>query len=213
MRSVRLSKNSCCVREHWCRAGTDNARSSWDIPSGRAIVAHFSHQHMFDIAWTSGRKELLFSLNSTIAQKGSCRLVHRNVGKNTMAVLQKTFIWSSQVTNHGSVRMSPKQNKSPPCGSSKTCQIQRKLFMEEALRSRWSPVSSAKRSILNGTSQFLWRNSKNEQEMTNHCSQWQFEFSYIGSNQLLFDRPKRPIDGSTLAQPWLGTQWLFFKSM
>ena len=33
---------------------------------------------------------------------------------NTMAVPQKTFIRSSQVTNHGSVRMRPKQSNSPP---------------------------------------------------------------------------------------------------
>ena len=52
--------------------------------------------------------------------------------------------------------------------TTKTSQIQRKLFVEEALRSRWSPVSSAKlvmwrllylsivgRSILNGTPQFV----------------------------------------------------------
>ena len=34
--------------------------------------------------------------------------------------------------------------QSTPCGSSKTSQIQQKLFVDEALRSKWSPVSSAK---------------------------------------------------------------------
>ena len=43
---------------------------------------------------------------------------------------------SLHVTTHGSMRMSPKQNNSPQCGFSKTSQIQRKLFVEEALRSR-----------------------------------------------------------------------------
>ena len=75
--------------------------------------------------------------------------------ENTLAVPQKTFIRSSQVTI-------------PPCGSSKANQIQRKLFVKEALRSRWSLVSSAKlvmwrlfhlsivgRSILSGTPQFV----------------------------------------------------------
>ena len=42
-----------------------------------------------------------------------------------------TFIRSLQVTNNGSMRMSPKQNNSPPCGLSKTNQIQQKLFVEK----------------------------------------------------------------------------------
>ena len=84
-----------------------------------------------------------------------------------MTVPQKTFMRSLQVTSHGSMRMSPKQNNSPACGSSKTSQIQRKLFVE-ALGSRWSPVSSkilvmwrlfhlsiVERSILSGTPQFV----------------------------------------------------------
>ena len=53
------------------------------------------------------------------------------------------------------------------------------------------PLSSLAPSILSGTPQFLWRNLKNEQEKTNHCSQWQCEFSQIGLNQRIFDRPKR----------------------
>ena len=64
--------------------------------------------------------------------------------KNTMAVPQNTFITSSLVKNLEAMRMSPKQNHSPPCGPSKTSQIQRKLFVEKALRSSWSLVSSAK---------------------------------------------------------------------
>ena len=80
--------------------------------------------------------------------------------ENTMAVLQKTF--------GGSLRMSPKQNNSPPCGPS---QIQRKLFAKKVDLSKWH-VSSAKlvmwqlfhlssvgRSILSGTLQFVFQKS------------------------------------------------------
>ena len=56
----------------------------------------------------------------------------------------------------------------------------------------------------------LRRNSKNEQEKTNHCWPWQCELSHIGSNQRLFDRPKSRMDGSSTVQPWLDTQWLLF---
>ena len=48
-------------------------------------------------------------------------------------------------------------------------------------------LSNVARSILSGTTQFLWTNSKNEQEKTNHYSQWQCEFSHIGSNQRFFE--------------------------
>ena len=48
--------------------------------------------------------------------------------KNTVAVPQKTFTRSSQVTNHESVRMSPKQSNSPPCWSLNPSQLLRKLF-------------------------------------------------------------------------------------
>ena len=60
--------------------------------------------------------------------------------------------------------MRPKQSNSPPC----VTQLQRKLFMEKALRSKWRPVFSSKlvmwrlfhlsivaRSILSGTPQFV----------------------------------------------------------
>ena len=105
------------------------------------------------------------SHNLTIAQMS---IGAKKCFQNTIALLQKAFIRSSQLTNHESMRMCPKQNNSPPCGSSKTCQIQRKLFVEEALRSRWSPLSLVKlvmwrlfhlsivgRSILCGTLEFV----------------------------------------------------------
>ena len=91
-----------------------------------------------------------------------------------MPVLHKTFMNSSEVINHGSMRISLKQNNSPPCGPSKTSQIQRKWFVEQHfeangrlfLRQNWlcSDCSNVARSILSGTLQFLWRNTKNEQE-------------------------------------------------
>ena len=46
--------------------------------------------------------------------------------------------------NHESMRMSPKQNNSPPYDPLKTSQILRKLFVDKALRSKWSPVSTEK---------------------------------------------------------------------
>ena len=63
--------------------------------------------------------------------------------ENAMAVLQKTFIRTSQVMNHASMSMSPERNNSPPCGPSKTSQIQRKLVVQKALQSllllqKWS---------------------------------------------------------------------------
>ena len=57
--------------------------------------------------------------------------------KNTMAVLEKTFIRSSQMTNHGCGRMSPKQSNSPPCGSLNRSQIQWKFVCGKSLRSKW----------------------------------------------------------------------------
>ena len=74
-----------------------------------------------------------------------------------------------------------------------------------------SNLSNVLRSILSGTPQFLWRNSKNEQENANHYSPWQCELKQFGSKQRLFDRPKHQIDGLT-AQPWLDTQLLLFIS-
>ena len=73
-------------------------------------------------------------------------------------------------------------------------------------------LSNVELSILSSTPQFLWSNSKNEQEMMNHCIQWHCESSHIGSNQRLYGRPKRRFDGSSSAQPWLGSQWLSFIS-
>ena len=59
----RSSKNSRTAKEHWCRAWTDKARSSCDIPWDRGTLGHLFHQHTFNIAWTPGRKKDLFSLD------------------------------------------------------------------------------------------------------------------------------------------------------
>ena len=65
------------------------------------------------------------------------------------------------------------------CGPSKTSQIQGKLLMKEANGSLFLlktghvgtvPLKQFARSILSGTPQFLWSNSKNEQEKSNHAS-------------------------------------------
>ena len=256
------SKNSRCVRGHWCHAWTDNARSSYDITWNRGIIGHWFHQHTSNIAWITTRKKDLHSLGtaqfdnqwknkfgkkleltrehfraiifnnfrrwlshecidepnylfgdkapsySTVKNwfnKFNCgrrslkdevhegrpktavvsvnfdavrelimhdrhvtyREIKASLGisfniawipgrkkdlfslkkrfvsigvkkywKNMIAVLQKTFVRSSQVTNHGLIRMSLKQNNIPPCGSLKTSQSQRKLFVEEAADGR-----------------------------------------------------------------------------
>ena len=49
--------------------------------------------------------------NLTVAQKKARVDWCKEILKNTIAVFQKTFIRSSQVTNHASMLMSPKQNK------------------------------------------------------------------------------------------------------
>ena len=60
-------------------------RSSCDIPWDRVILGHFTQQHTFNIAWKPGRKKDLFSKDNAQFDKrsikGSCRLMHRNVGK------------------------------------------------------------------------------------------------------------------------------------
>ena len=96
--------------------------------------------------------------------------------KNTIQVLKRMFIRSSQV------RMVPKQNNSPPL---KTSQIQRKLFVEAALRSML-PLKH--------------RTAEDASLFTSQC----------GSNQRIIDWQKRRNDGSSAVQPWLSTQWLFF---
>ena len=85
-----------------------------------------------------------------------------------MAVPQKTFIRSSQVTNRGPMRMGAKQNNSRRCVFSKASQSKESCFWKKSLRSKCWPVSSAKlvmwrlfhlsivwRSILSGTPQFI----------------------------------------------------------
>ena len=61
-----------------------------------------------------------------------------------MAVLKRSFVRSLYVTNHGSMRLSPIQDYSLSCRSSKTIQIRRKFLVEKSHRNKWSPVSSAK---------------------------------------------------------------------
>ena len=50
--------------------------------------------------------------NLRIAQKRFVLIGVKKCWKNTIAVLQKRFIRSSQARNHGSMRMSPKQQQS-----------------------------------------------------------------------------------------------------
>ena len=45
-----------------------------------------------------------------------------------------------------------------------------------------------------------------KQTRKDDCSKRQCEFSHCGSNQRIFDRPNRRIDGSTAAQLGFGTQ-------
>ena len=121
-----------------------------------------------------------YSINLAVKKICSCR-IPQSLKKSSfrcMAILSMhrivekiqwwCFIRSSQVTNHGSVVMSPKQSNSPPCGSLNPSQIERKVFVGKSLRSKWWPVSSAKlvmwqlfhlsivgRSIPSGTPQFV----------------------------------------------------------
>ena len=128
--------------------------------------------------------------------------------------VQKIMI-SSEVTNHGSMRMSPKQNNSPSCGSSKTNQIQRKLWVKKSLRSKWRlfHLGIVGRSILSATPQFVCLKSSVKFENRTREDE---SFSTMtmralnASSQRLIDCPKRWIDWSTAVQPWLGTQWLLF---
>ena len=94
------------------------------------------------------------------------------------------------VAGDGSMRISPKQNNSPQCESSKACQIQRKLFVQKSLRSKWSHVSSPKllfhlsivgRSIRSCTPQLVCLTSSDKFDT--------------------FDCPKCRIDGSSAIQP------------
>ena len=87
----RFSKNSDSTREHWCRACTDNARSSYDITWDKGILGHFFQQHTYNIAWTAGRKKGVFSLEPIIAQKSFVSIGVKKCWKNTIAVLQKSL--------------------------------------------------------------------------------------------------------------------------
>ena len=105
-------------------------------------------------------------------KKGSCRVVHRNVGKydgGASKGVYKIVTWSMIETK------------------------------QQSLRSKWRPVSSAKlvkwrqfhlsilgRSILSDRPQFVCLKSsqkfENEQEKRNDCSPRQCELLHIGSN-------------------------------
>ena len=84
-----------------------NVRSSCDLPLDKGILEHFFHQLTFNIAWKPGNKNDLFSFSN---KKRFVSIAVKKCWINTIAVLQNTFIRSSQVTNHRSMRMSPKQN-------------------------------------------------------------------------------------------------------
>ena len=167
------------------------------------------HDHLVEKKISSG----WISYYLTNAQKRLLSIGVKKCWKNTAAVFQKTFIRSSEVTNHESMRMNPKQNDSPTCGSSKTSQIQRKLFVEEQLRSRWTTVPRDYYRTVNSEwhTAISFSNVFGEIRKTNNRRRiivHQCERSLIGSNQRIFDRSKRRMDRSSGVQPWLGTQWL-----
>ena len=86
-----------------------------DIPWDRAILGHFSHQHTFDIALTHCRKNYLFSLEMLKKYDGSAlKDVYMIVTGN----------------EYGSMRLSSKQNNSPPWRSSKNIDVVRELIMQ-----------------------------------------------------------------------------------
>lgn len=95
------------------------------------------------------------------------------------------------LTNHGSMLITSKNQQSSVWDFEDDPYPTK---VEEALRRKWLPVSSAKmlmwrrfRIIIVG------RNFKNESEMTDYCAQWQCELSHISSNQRL---------KSSALQPW-----------
>ena len=97
------------------------------------------------IRWTPCWKKLFSRwIPQSLKKKGSCRLVHRNVGKSTIAVLQKTSIRSSQMTNLYA-------NESETVHH--VGQLQRKLFVKKALRNLFI---RPKRRIHGSTAEQLW---------------------------------------------------------
>ena len=87
--------------------------------------------------------------------------------------------------------------------------MQRKLFVENhceqmvALGITGHVTTAPLEQRCTGNSEWYTTISleKFEKRTRNHCLQWQCEFAHIGSNQRLFERPKRRIDGSNAAQP------------
>ena len=138
-------------------------------------------------------------------------MVHRNVGNNTMALLQKTFERLSQLTSYGIYvyecetkqqsnmwAFEDKPNPTKVVCAKITSKQMVACFFGKTGHVQLFHLSNVPRSILSGTPQFLCRNSKNEHKKTNHCSKWQ---SHIGSSQRPFNCLKRRIDGSSAAQP------------
>ena len=135
---------------------------------------------------------------------------------------QKTFMGSLQLTDHGSVRMSPKQSNSPPYGPLNPSQIHGKLFVKKSLRSKWWPVSSAKlvmwalfhlsivgRSILSGTPQFVCLKSSQKFKKRTGEDESLFSMTMRALTHRLKSAPYW-LTKTAAVQPWLGTQWLLF---
>jgi len=98
------------------------------------------------------------------------------------------------MTNHGSMPLSPKQNSNRTCGTV----VRRRSTLKQIVACFFGKTGHVTTVPLEHHNLFVWslrRNSKNEQEKTDHCAPWQCELSHISSNQCLFDRPKRRIDG------------------
>ena len=75
-----------------------------EIKSSLGITSYSIHSIMHEYLAVKKISESL--------KKNVCVEWCKEMLENTMAVPQKTFIRSSQVTNHGPVRISPKQSKS-----------------------------------------------------------------------------------------------------
>ena len=145
----------------------------------------------------------------TNAQKRFVSIAVKKCWNNTMAVPQKTFIRSVQVTNHKSVRARSKSTVhrvrfEPEPNPTK-------VVYEKSLRSRWWPVSLAKlvmwqlfhlsiveRSIVSSIPQFVCLKFSEKLKKRTRKDE---SLSHIGSNQRLFDRPKRGSAGSNAVQP------------
>ena len=197
-------RNGCCARKHWCRAWTNNARSSCDISWDRAVLGHFSHQHTSILHEHLTVKRFVLVGFRSIWQtlKKNVRVVRKE--KKIITGVESGIYAHEPDTKQKSTMWAFEAKSNVSCLWKKHFEANGRLFLQQNWSS--SDCSTWAKLILSGTPQFLWRNSEKEQEKTNHCSQWQCKLSHIGSNQ------KRRIDGLSAAQRWLGTQWLLFIS-